>query len=59
MSRDYALVELPDGKVQAHLADCATVRWWAAFGQPVLTMLGCEKPLPADLQRHECLKVEQ
>ena len=52
---DLALTEGPNGKAIAHRADCPQVRALAAAGQPVMTMLGCEKPLPADVPRHACL----
>ena len=53
---DLALTEGPTGGAIAHRADCPQVRALAAAGQPVMTMLGCEKPLPADVPRHSCLE---
>jgi hypothetical protein len=53
---DLALTEGRNGKAIAHRADCPEVRALAAAGQPVMTMLGCEKPLPADVPRHSCLE---
>jgi len=52
---DYALTDDGTGKALVHRADCPEVRRRADAGEPVMTMLGCAKPLP-DLPRHSCLK---
>jgi hypothetical protein len=54
---DLALTEGPTGGAIAHRADCPQVRVLADAGEPVMTMLGCEKPLPDDVPRHSCLDV--
>jgi len=53
---DYALTDDGTGKALVHRADCPEVRRRADAGEPVMTMLGCAKPLPPDLPRHSCLK---
>ena len=67
MTMDLALTEGRNGEAIAHRADCERparagtlqVRALAAAGQPVMTMLGCEKPLPDDVPRHSCLEPDQ
>jgi hypothetical protein len=56
VSFDVALTEGIDGTITAHQADCSAARMMAAMGQPVMTMLGCEGTLPADVPRHDCLE---
>jgi hypothetical protein len=38
-----------------HRPDCPYARRLAAIGEPVMTLLGCER-LPSDIDRHECLR---
>jgi hypothetical protein len=58
MPRDFALTEDEDepGTVLVHRADCPDARRLAALGRPVMTLLDCTKPLPADIKRHSCLE---
>jgi hypothetical protein len=52
---DYALTDDGYGRVVAHRADCPEVRRRADAGEPVMTALGVDKPLPPDWPRHSCL----
>jgi hypothetical protein len=56
VTSDYALAADEQGKIIVHRADCPDVRAQAAAGDPVATFLGCERPLPDDLTRHDCLE---
>ena len=55
--QDYALVQgpQPGWRMTAHRADCPTVRKLADAGKPVMTMIGCEGPLPEDVMLAPCL----
>ena len=55
---DYALTLDDDGGLMAHRADCREARRRAEAGEPVMTLLQCEAPLPSDLKRHSCLTKE-
>jgi hypothetical protein len=55
MMQDIALTEDENGVVLAHRADCPDVRRQAAEGRPVVTMVGCQGPLPLRIKRHACL----
>lgn len=59
---DYALVaDEKKQKLTLHTATCAHARIAAALGQPVVTMLGCEREPEGDefvdVIRHTCLDV--
>lgn len=58
MSYDVSLAEDParPGRPMAHAVDCPVVRAQAERGEPVMTMLDCESPLPSDIPRHSCLE---
>jgi hypothetical protein len=56
VSRDFSLEEASTGAMVAHLPDCPQVRALADRGEMVLTMLDCQKDLPAWVARHECLE---
>ena len=56
MSRDYALALGQDGTPELHRADCRAVRALAAAGEPVLTLLSCEREPDDDIPRHDCLE---
>lgn len=52
---DIALVEDKEtGELEAHTANCPYVRALAEAGEPVATLLGCER-LPDNLPHRECL----
>jgi hypothetical protein len=51
---DLVLTEGPDGTVLAHKLDCPMVQQHRMHGRPLCTMIGCELPLPKNLQWHEC-----
>jgi len=56
---DIALAQNNDtGEITLHKADCPAVRKMADEGHPVMTMFGCDGPLPTDYKMHECLKHE-
>ena len=40
----------------AHCPDCPVVQRHRREGLPVFNMMGCAKPLPAEIERHECLR---
>jgi hypothetical protein len=44
------------GEVMLHKADCPVVRKMAEDGHPVMTMFGCDGPLPTEYEMHDCLK---
>jgi hypothetical protein len=53
---DVALGPGPNGKALAHRPDCPQLRFQAeVLLEEVITMFGVEKPLPADIARHDCL----
>jgi hypothetical protein len=52
---DIALAQDEDGEVVLHKADCPAVRKMADAGLPVMTMSGCDGPLPEGYIKHECL----
>lgn len=52
---DFALTDDGSGNVMAHRADCPDVQVAAMRGEVVMTMFGCEKPLPDVVKQHECL----
>jgi hypothetical protein len=59
MSYDLTLTEGPDGHgAQAHRPDCPVVQAHREQGKPLVTMVGCERPLPPGWNRHECLSEE-
>ena len=43
-----------DTALIAHRPDCPDVRAQADRGEPVATMLGCEAPLPPEIEWHDC-----
>lgn len=52
---DIALTEGANGKPLMHRADCPEARREAKDGKPVMTLWGCDGPLPDDVPRHDCL----
>ena len=57
MSYDVSLALDESGKkLVAHRIDCPDVRHQAdVLEESVITLLGCERPLPADIERHSCM----
>jgi hypothetical protein len=53
---DVTLTEGENGEILAHRIDCPEVQKQRAQGRPLATLLGIEKPLPADVRRHSCLR---
>jgi hypothetical protein len=53
---DIAFATDGEGNTVAHRVDCPDVRKQAADGEPVLTLFGIGRPLPADVKRHSCLE---
>lgn len=43
------------GKLLAHRPDCPMVSRHRDEDRPLMTMFGCEGPLPFDVRQHECL----
>ena len=60
MPYDVTLGPDPDGTgTIAHRPDCEFVRHQAdVLELPVMTMIGCETPLPSFIPRHECMEEE-
>jgi hypothetical protein len=54
---DIALVE-QDGIVMAHHPDCPAVAAARSEERPIMTMFDIQRPVPADLEQHECLKLK-
>jgi hypothetical protein len=52
---DIALTEDDDGRILVHRVDCPYARTHAMLGRMVANLFGCEE-LPADVERHDCLK---
>jgi hypothetical protein len=44
------------GKTLAHAPNCSVVQAHRIAGRPIMTMLGCEGPLPDDMKKHSCLE---
>lgn len=44
------------GEIEAHRVDCQVVHTHRILGQPVVTMLQCQNPLPPGIPRHSCLE---
>jgi hypothetical protein len=56
---DFVLAPDETGeRLVAHRVDCPEVRAQADAGVFVMTLLGCEKPLPRDVRRHWCLSAD-
>ena len=55
MTHDFVLTEDRDGRPIAHRLDCPVIARERALGRPICTLLACERPLPADFNRHACL----
>jgi hypothetical protein len=53
---NYAVTTDEHDELVLHRADCPDARTRAAHGEPVLTMLDCQREPPAELKRHSCLK---
>lgn len=51
---DMAITEGPDGQPLLHIASCPDCRAAAAQGEFVVTLFGCQDPLPIDIARHSC-----
>jgi hypothetical protein len=58
-TRDYAITVDEHGSPVCHRANCPAARAAAARGEPVLTMLGCEKEPPGRYARHSCLQEDK
>ena len=56
---DYRLAPDADNRVTLHRADCPVVRAQADAGKPVMTMFDCQAPLPAWIEKHDCLEEKQ
>ena len=57
MSRDYALGPGPDGQPLLHRSDCPIVRAQADEGEPVMTMMDCQRDhRELDVARCRCLE---
>jgi hypothetical protein len=59
MSRDYSITLDPQGNFVAHRVDCPEVDHLRKLGEPILTMLACEKPLSDECIEHSCLREEK
>jgi hypothetical protein len=57
MSYDLSLTQDEKGGLVAHHPDCPMVQDHRDRDQPIMTMFGCEGPLPVYgfLKYHECL----
>ena len=55
---DIVLTEDETGKaLLAHRPDCPMIDEHRKWARPIMTMFGCEKPLPPDVARHTCFEV--
>ena len=54
-SYDICILAADDGKMEAHHPDCIHVDKARKADKPILTMMGCTEPPPADVLRHLCL----
>lgn len=52
---DVSLTEGPDGHALAHRVDCPEVDRRRREGEPIATLIGLQRPLPAQVARHSCL----
>jgi hypothetical protein len=56
-TQDFAVGPGPDGKPLLHVAHCPAVRAQAEAGEPVMTLIGCERhPRELDVAKHDCLR---
>jgi len=56
---DVAVTQNDDGSVLAHAPACPMVQRHRQEGRPIMTMFGCDEPLPTYLEQHQCLKPER
>ncbi len=48
--------ENPGSLIVHRVLDCWLVQQHRAQDRPIMTMLGCAKPLPSHLKEHRCVK---
>ena len=53
---DITLTEGDDGELLAHHLDCPMVEAHRAQNRPIMTLMGCTKPLVTWVNQHSCLE---